>query len=385
MGRLALVILDGLGIGQAPDTDKFGDTGSDTLGNVARMVGGFDLPYLEKVGFGCCRPLEGMSCTEPLAAYGVAQPLSQGKDSTTGHWEICGVTVRTAFPTYPNGFPAHLLDEFSAATGRGTMGNKAASGTAIIDELGSAHMESGDWIIYTSADSVFQIAAHEEVVPLAELYDASLKAREILVGVHRVSRVIARPFVGEPGSFRRTNSRKDFSVEPDRETLLDVLEKKGIERVGVGKVDDIFAGRGISSVHTATNQEAYDLIGKALETLDSGLIFANVIEFDQSWGHRNDVEGFHRGLQELDSELPRLVNLLREDDVMILTADHGNDPTLNSTDHSRESVPILVLGPRIKPRSIGVRNTFADIGATVAEFFGVQLEEGSSFLREIFE
>ncbi len=385
MGRVALVILDGLGVGEAPDADQFGDTGSDTLGNMARAVGGFDLPYLAKVGFGCCRPIDGLGCEKPLAAYGIAQPAAQGKDSTTGHWEICGVTVRTAFPTYPNGFPGSVLDQFRNLTGRGVLGNRAASGTAIIEELGAEHMESGDWIVYTSADSVFQIAAHEEVVPLEELYSASEKARGMLVGEHGVSRVIARPFIGNPGGFRRTSNRKDFSVEPIGQTLLDSLEKAGIERVGVGKVDDLFAGRGISSVHTPTNQDAYDLIATALNNLDAGLIFANVIEFDQSWGHRNDVEGFHRGLVELDRELPRLVELLREDDLMILTADHGNDPTSDSTDHSRESVPILVLGPRVKPRAIGVRNTFADIGATVAEFFGIQVDEGSSFLSEIYE
>ncbi|MFQ5550863.1 MAG: phosphopentomutase [Gemmatimonadales bacterium] len=384
MGRVALVVLDGLGIGSAPDTVGYGDAGSDTLGNVARQLGGLDLPNLAALGLGCCRPIRGMSCDAPTAAYGVAQPASPGKDSTTGHWELCGIVLDRPFPTYPDGFPPAIVDEFAAATGRGVIGNKAASGTEIIAELGEAHLSGGEWIVYTSADSVFQIAAHQDLVPLEELYRASRTAREILVGEHAVSRVIARPFVGSPGAFTRTHNRKDFSVPPVAPTLLDRLLEAGVQRKGVGKVDDLFAGRAISSVHTPTNMDAYRLILEGLETLDHGLIFANVIEFDQSWGHRNDVDGFRDGLMELDCEIPRLIGALRPDDMMILTADHGNDPTTASTDHSRESVPILVVGPRVKPGSVGERGTFADIGATVAEYFGVGLEAGTSFLREVW-
>lgn len=383
MGRVALVVLDGMGIGSAPDAADYGDEGSDTLGNVARAVGGLRLPYLESLGLGCCKPIEGLACSEPRAAHGVALPVSKGKDSTTGHWEICEVLLDVPFPTYPNGFPREVLQQFSAATGRGVLGNKTASGTAIIEELGEDQARSGDWIVYTSADSVFQIAAHEGVIALDELYEAGKCAREILRGNHSVARVILRPFIGEPGSFKRTANRKDISLEPVAPTLLDRLADAGVSRVGVGKVDDLFAARSIASTHTTTNRDAYMLIGEGLESMESGLLFANVIEFDESWGHRNDVEGFYRGLEELDRELPRLIDLLRDDDIMILTADHGSDPTTASTDHSRECVPILVVGPSVSPVSIGSRQSFADIGATVACYFGLEPNVGTPFLEEI--
>ena len=384
-GRVALVILDGVGIGEAPDTAAYGDAGSDTLGNVARAVGGFDLPYLEQLGLGCCRPLAGMACSGPRAAHGVALPVSKGKDSTTGHWELCGVVVDVPFPVYPDGFPADVLEDFEAATGRGTLANKAASGTEVIEEFGREHQASGAWIVYTSADSVFQIAAHEDTVSLEELYAACRSARQMLVGEHRVSRVIARPFVGEPGAFSRiAEHRRDFSVEPTAPTLLDRLEAAGISRVGVGKVDDLFAGRGITSRHTSTNAEAFLLIEEALRSMGPGLLFANVIEFDQSWGHRNDVAGFYEGLRELDRVLPRLIGLLQDDDLMIVTADHGNDPTTPSTDHSREAVPLLVAGGRIRPVALGSR-AFADVGATVAQYFGVDQPIGDSFLTQVLD
>lgn len=382
-GRFALIVLDGVGIGEAPDAARFGDAGSDTLGNVARAVGGYRLPYLEALGLACCRPLEGMRCGEPLAAHGVAVPRSQGKDSTSGHWELCGVVLERPFPTYPRGFPHAVIAAFARRTGRGVLGNKAASGTAIIEEFGREHLARGDWIVYTSADSVFQVAAHERIVPLEELYAACRLAREeILVGEHAVSRVIARPFEGEPGALRRTAHRKDFSLAPPAPTVLDRLAEAGIPRVGVGKVDDLFAGRGIASEHTPTNADAYRLIGRALDEMDEGFLFVNVIEFDQTWGHRNDVAGFYDGLEELDQAVPALVERLREDDVMMLTADHGNDPTTPSTDHSREIVPVLVVGPRVAPAPLGTR-AFADLGATAAEYFGVAAPAGASFLREV--
>lgn len=383
-GRVALVVLDGVGIGAAPDAELFGDQGSDTLGNLAEAVGGLVLPNLERMGLGCCRPLQGMSCVAPEGAYGVARPRSAGKDSTAGHWEMLGLPLERPFPTYPDGFPADIVARFESATGRRVLGNCAASGTAIIDELGPAQLESGDWIVYTSADSVFQIAAHEELIPLEEQYEACLVAREqILVGDHAVSRVIARPFVGEPGAFRRTDHRRDFSLPPPGPTLLDMLEQEHIPRVGVGKVDDLVAGRGIESVHTPTNQEAFDGIVAGLEAMDYGMLFANVIEFDQSWGHRNDVAGFYTGLQELDRVLPSLVAPLRSEDLMVFTADHGNDPTTASTDHSRELVPVLVVGPEVHPVALGQRETFADIGSTIAEYFGVMLNAGRSFLPQV--
>ena len=384
--RAAIIVLDGLGIGPAPDTDAYGDAGSNTLGHVARAVGGLRLPNLETLGLGCCAPIAGIGRPDaPRAAYGVCEPKSAGKDSTTGHWEICGQLIERPFPTYPRGFPADVIEEFARLTGRGVLANRAASGTAILDEFGAEHQRTGKWIVYTSADSVFQVAAHEETVPLDELYHACELARAMLHGEHGVSRVIARPFVGGPGAWRRTARRKDYSLAPPGPTLLDELAERGVPRVGVGKVDDLFAGRGITSEHTATNADAYRLITEALSSLPQGLVFANVIEFDQSWGHRNDVAGFHRGLQELDAALDGLLEPVREDDIVIFTADHGNDPTTPSTDHAREVVPLLVTGPRIRPVGLGRRRTFADIGQTVAEFLGAApLAAGDSFLHEVW-
>lgn len=384
--RAAIIVLDGLGIGPAHDTDVYGDAGSDTLGNVLQVGEPRTLGALERLGLGCCAPLRGIrQVPKPEAAFGTAQPQSAGKDSITGHWEICGLILKQPFPTYPQGFPEEVVAEFSRLTGRGVLGNKAASGTAIIDEFGAEHQRTGSWIVYTSADSVFQIAADEATVPLAELYAACGKAREMLQGEHGVSRVIARPFVGTPGQFRRTANRKDVSLEPPGRTLLDECEARGIPRVGVGKVDDLFAGRGITSTHTPTNADAYRLIEEALRTMDRGFLFVNVVEFDQTWGHRNDVPGFLGGLEELDRAIPGLQSGVREDDLVIFTADHGNDPTTPSTDHSRERVPILVYGPQIGAVPLGERHTFADMGQTVAEFLGTApLSAGTSFLREVW-
>ncbi|PYP68237.1 MAG: phosphopentomutase [Gemmatimonadetes bacterium] len=409
MKRAAIIVLDGLGIGPAPDTAAYGDAGSDTLGNVARAVGGLRLPNLERLGLGRCRPIPGLSPGDPgdpalargvsgapgpglapgvspTAAYGVALPKSQGKDSTTGHWEICGIILDRPFRTYPNGFAQQLLDEFARRTGRGVIGNRAASGTAIIAELGEEHQRTGKWIVYTSADSVFQVAAHEDTVPLAELYRACEVARELLVGEHMVSRVIARPFAGRPGAYQRTAYRRDFSIAPVGVTVLDRLADAGIPRVGIGKVDDLFAGRNITSEHTPTNRHAYGLVERALASVETGFIFVNVIEFDQTWGHRNDVPGFHEGLKQLDAWIPRLEARIKGDDLIIFTADHGNDPTTPSTDHSREAVPILALGPRVRPTALGERSTFADMGATVAEYFSVAppLAAGTSFLSGVW-
>ena len=390
MKRAAIIVLDGLGIGPCPDQAAYGDAGSDTLGNVARAVGGLKLPNLERLGLGRCRAIPGLAPgVSPRAAYGVALPRSPGKDSTTGHWEICGVILERPFRTYPHGFPTSLLDEFARRTGRGYLGNTAASGTEILAELGAEHQRTGKWIVYTSADSVFQVAAHEETVALDELYRACAIARDLLVGEHAVSRVIARPFVGKPGAYVRTAHRKDFSIAPVGETLLDRLAAVGVPRLGIGKVDDLFAGRNIASEHTATNADAYGLIERALDDTGAGagFIFVNVIEFDQTWGHRNDVPGFHEGLKQLDAWIPRLEARIKGDDLIILTADHGNDPTTPSTDHSREAVPILTLGPRVRPAALGERSTFADMGATVAEYFGVappSLAAGTSFLPGVW-
>ena len=384
--RAAIIVLDGLGIGAAHDAAAYGDTGSNTLGNVLARARGMSLPAMERLGFGNCAPLEVIPPNpHALAATGTAQPRSAGKDSTTGHWELCGVVLERAFPTYPQGFPPEVLAEFSRRTGRGVLANHAASGTEVIDRYGAEHQSSGKWIVYTSADSVFQIAAHEDTVPLAELYAASAAARDILRPPHGVSRVIARPFRGSPGAFARTPNRKDFSLEPVGRTLLDELESAGIPRLGVGKVDDLFAGRGITSTHTATNADAYRLIREGLGAGGWGLLLANVIEFDQSWGHRNDIPGFLAGLEELDRELPGILEGAQAEDLIIFTADHGNDPTTPSTDHARERVPVLVYGPRVRAVSLGERPTFADVGQTVAEFLGVApLAAGTSFLREVW-
>ncbi len=386
MRRAAIIVLDGLGIGSAADSADYGDAGSDTLGNVARRVGAIRLPQLAALGLGNCAPLPGVPPADrPGAAFGICEPKSAGKDSITGHWEICGVLLPKAFPTYPAGFPADVIEEFGRLTGRGVLGNCAASGTAVLDQYGEEHQRSGRWIVYTSADSVFQVAAHESTVPVSELYAACAAARELLRGEHGVSRVIARPFTGSPGAWSRTPRRKDFSLPPPQATLLDRLADAHLPRLGVGKVDDLFAGRGISSIHTATNAEAYLLITAALESMHRGLLLANVIEFDQSWGHRNDVAGFHRGLMELDRALPRMLGPVRENDLVIFTADHGNDPTTASTDHSREVVPLLVTGPRVRPVALGRRSTFADVGQTVADFLGVApLAAGTSFLSEVW-
>jgi len=385
MRRAALIVIDGLGIGAAADAARYGDAGSDTLGNVARAVRGLALPNLERLGLGCCAELAGVRAVEqPQAAFGVAEPVSAGKDSTTGHWELCGLVLDQPFPTYPNGFPADVIQEFARLTGRGVLGNKAASGTAILDELGETHRRTGEWIVYTSADSVFQVAAHEETVPCAELYRACQTARAMLQPPHAVSRVIARPFAGSPGAWKRTAGRKDYSLPPPGPTLLDRLAEAHVPRVGVGKVDDLFAGRNISSIHTPTNADAYALIEGALLSMRRGLLFANVIEFDQSWGHRNDIRGFHQGLLELDQVIPRLLAPVLEDDLVIFTADHGNDPTTPSTDHSREVVPLLVVGPRVRPAPLGRRRSYADVGQTIAEFLGVApLAIGVSFLNEV--
>jgi phosphopentomutase len=383
--RATILILDGVGIGEAPDARAYGDAGSDTLGNLARAVGGLELPNLARAGLGRIAPLAGVSATvPPEGAWGIMRPASAGKDSTTGHWEIAGVHVDVPFPTYPHGFPDEVLREFSRRTGRGVIGNVAASGTAVIERFGAEHRRTGAWIVYTSADSVFQIAAHEETVLLAELYRGCEIARGMLVPPHNVSRVIARPFTGAPNAYVRTANRRDYSIVPPEQTLLDALAAAGIPRRGVGKVDDLFANRGIASEHTASNDDGLGAIHRALAEQRSGLIFANLVDFDQLWGHRNDVAGFYGGLRAFDRALPDLQAALHEDDLLFLTADHGNDPTTPSTDHSRECVPLLVLGARVRPVSLGLRDTFSDLGATVAEWLGIPFRgRGVSFLTSL--
>ena len=385
MKRAVILILDGVGIGQAPDALDYGDVGSDTLGNVARASGGLRLPNLERIGLGNIRPLEGVARRSDAAgAWGSMRPASAGKDSTTGHWEIAGVHLERPFPTFPNGFPKAIIERFARETGRGVIGNVVGSGTDVIDRYGDQQRATGSWIVYTSADSVFQIAADEGTIPLAELYRACEIARAMLTPPHDVSRVIARPFAGSPGAYKRTPNRRDYSIEPPAETLLDALAKAGIPRSGVGKVDDLFAGKSISSKHTASNAEGIRGIKEWLSTAESGLLFANLVDFDQLYGHRNDVAGFYGALREFDAALPSITSRLKEDDLLFITADHGNDPTTPTTDHARERVPLLAGGMRVVPNDLGDRDTFSDLGATVAEWFGLAFRgRGKSFLAEL--
>jgi phosphopentomutase len=379
--RAAILVLDGVGCGAAEDAAAYGDIGSNTLGNVAKAVGGLHLPNLEDAGLGLIGDFQGLRRSPtPLAAHGILEPKSAGKDSTTGHWELAGVRLKTPFPTFPNGFPKEVLAEFTKRTGRPCVGNVVGSGTAIIDQYGPEHAKTGAWIIYTSADSVFQVAANEEVVPLAELHKACEVARDMLVAPNNASRVIARPFVGKPGSFKRTTNRRDFSIAPPEQTLLDAIEAAGIERTGVGKIDDLFAHRGISGGHTSGNAEGVERVLKWLNG-GSGFLFGNLVDFDQLYGHRNDVPGFYKALRDFDNALPALTAALKEDDLLFITADHGNDPTTPSTDHARENVPVLGFGPRVRPVAIGRRGTFADLGATVADWLGLSFRgTGRSFL-----
>ena len=385
MKRALIIILDGVGIGAAPDAASYGDAGSDTLGNVARACEGLRLPGLERLGLGNIRDLEGVARRgDAGGAWGSMCPASAGKDSTTGHWEIAGVHLERAFPTYPHGFPADVIQRFSRETGRGVIGNVVGSGTEVITRYAAEQRKSGSWIVYTSADSVFQIAADEAVIPLEELYKACEIARAILTPPNDVSRVIARPYVGEPGEYVRTANRRDYSIQPPAETVLDALARAGIQPAGVGKVDDLFAGRSIASRHTASNAEGIRAINAWLDGADGGFLFANLVDFDQLFGHRNDVAGFYGALREFDAALPSITSRLKEEDLLFITADHGNDPTTPSTDHARERVPLLVGGVRVVPRDLGDRETFSDLGATVAEWFGLSFRgRGKSFLSEL--
>jgi len=380
--RAIILVLDGVGIGAAPDAADYGDAGSDTLGNLSRARGALSLPNLAAAGLGNIAPIVGVApTTAPEGAWGKMRPASAGKDSTTGHWEIAGVHLARPFPTYPDGFPQTLLDELSRATGRGVIGNVAASGTEIIARLGAEHEKTGKLIVYTSADSVFQIAAHERVVPLEELYAACETARALLVAPHDVSRVIARPFVGSAGVYERTTNRRDYALAPPDETLLDDLAAAGVPRAGVGKVDDLFAGRGLRARHTRSNAEGIEAIVEWLRGEQGGLLFANLVDFDTLYGHRNDADGFERALREFDDALPSIRSSLREDDLLFITADHGNDPTTSSTDHAREYVPLLALGEPVHPVAVGERETFSDLGATVAEWLNIGFRgRGTSFL-----
>src|SRR5205809_2241625 len=372
MSRACVIVLDAVGAGALPDAAAYGDEGSDTLGNVARAVGGLDLPNLEALGLGNVEPLEG--CPPQPGAPARAGRLverSKGKDTTTGHWELMGVVTPQPMPTYPHGFPHDVIDPFMHRTGRGVLGNKPASGTEIIQELGEEHQRTGKWIVYASADSVFQIAAHEETIPLEELYDASRSAREILTGKHAVGRVIARPFVGEPGNYERTPNRHDFSLEPRRPNYLTLVRETGLEVHGVGKIPDIFAHLDIDEEHpTKSNVEGINQTEQLLRSLDAGFVFTNLVETDMLWGHRNDPVNFHRCLQDFDRRLPDLLDALRPGDLLIVTSDHGCDPTTPSTDHSREYALLLAYVEGRNAAGQVHEGEFADVGATVNAWLG---------------
>ena len=381
--RIIWIVLDSVGIGAMPDAALYGDPpGCDTLGNIARRRP-LRLPHFARLGLGNLKALPGIPpAVQPEAAYGRCALASPGKDTTTGHWEMTGVVLDRPFPLFPDGFPAGLLREFERRIGRSTLGNQAASGTEIIERLGDEHVRTGSPIIYTSADSVFQVAAHEDVIPLWELYKICETARELLQGPWEVGRVIARPFTGVSGHYVRTANRRDYAVPPPKGMLLDRLEESGVTIYSVGKIFDIFVGRGIGPhVPTKSNAEGMAKTLEAMANLDRGLIFANFVDFDSLFGHRKNVEGYAEALEETDRWLPELLAARREDDLVILTADHGCDPTTPSTDHSREYVPLLVCGGR--PSALGTRASLADIGQTVAENFGVRLAIGTSFLKEI--
>jgi phosphopentomutase len=383
-----LIVLDSVGAGALPDAARYGDEGSDTIGNISRLFP-LQVPALRSLGLAQVTTVaDTVPPTAPIGAFGRMAEQSPGKDSVTGHWEIAGLILDQPFPTFPDGFPHDLIAAFEGRIGRATLGNKAASGTAIIDELGPEHMRTGSPIVYTSADSVFQIAAHEDVIPVRALYDMCEVAFE-LAGIGRgIGRVIARPFVGAPGHFQRTSNRRDFALTPFAPTLLDVLTSAGVPVVAIGKIEDLFAGRGISrAVHTTSDAHGMDEIDAAMAREPRGLIFVNLVDFDTVYGHRNDPRGYAANLERFDVRLASLLPRIGRRDLLIVTADHGNDPTTPSTDHSREHVPVFACGPRVRAGvNIGVRATFADLGQTVADAFRVgPLPHGVSFLQDIVQ
>jgi len=385
--RVIIIVLDSVGVGEMPDAAEYGDQGSNTLGNTARVAGGLHMPNLGRLGLGNLTEVAGVPpVPKPDGAFGRMHEASAGKDTTVGHWEMAGIISSQPLPTYPHGFPKEIIEEFERRIGRPSLANYPASGTVIIEELGQEHMRTGYPIVYTSADSVFQIAAHEDVIPVDELYRMCRIARKILTGEHAVARVIARPFIGEPGHFVRTDRRHDFSLDPPYPTLLDQLQEAGQPVWAVGKIFDIFAGRGTTeSVHIHDNMDGVDKTLAFMRRVDGGLIFTNLVDFDMLYGHRNNPRGYADALEAADRRVPEILDALREDDVLFFTADHGNDPTTPSTDHSREYVPLLATGPKVRRGvNLGTRETFADLGQTVADLLGATpLKAGTSFAGEI--
>jgi phosphopentomutase len=387
LNNFVIVVLDGVGIGELPDAKNYSDEGSDTLGNMANMLGGLNLPNLEKLGLGNIKPIPGIKEQyAPLASFGKLKEISAGKDSTTGHWELGGLKVGIEFPYYPDGFPDEIINKFLKETGcKGILGNCTGSGTEIIKELGAEHVRTGFPIVYTSADSVFQIAAHEGVIPLERLYEICKICREkVMTGEDAVGRIIARPFTGEEGNFVRTTNRVDYSLNPPSLTILDYCINAGVDTYGIGKINDLFNYKGIKyQLKTKSNQEGINKIIETIRTVKNSLIFANLVDFDVYYGHRNNAEGFHKELQEFDKHLPEIISSLDETDKLIFTADHGNDPTDISTDHTREYVPLLYFRKSVSGKNLGIRETFSDVAQTVAEFFRIENNlSGISFLND---
>jgi len=391
INRVILIILDSVGIGELPDADLYNDRGSNTLVNTAQAVGGLRLPNLEKLGLGNIDRIKGVKeYKDCLASYGKMAEKSPGKDTTVGHWEIAGIISDKPFPTYPQGFPDEVILPFQKAIEKKVLGNKPASGTVIIEELGKEHIETGYPIVYTSADSVFQIATHEQIIPLPILYQMCKQARKILQGEHAVARVIARPFIGQPGAFIRTSNRKDFSLPPTQKTILDFAVQSGFEVIGVGKINDIFAGQGITkNIHAKNNEEVVDQIIKFTKNnyLEKSIIFSNLVDFDMLYGHRNNVRDYAKALEDFDFKLPEIIKNMNQSDILIITADHGCDPTTPSTDHSREYVPLLIYGNAINPGiNLGTLNSFADLAATISDILNINHTNwGKSFKNLIFK
>ncbi len=386
MNNFYVIVIDGCGVGELPDAAEYGDAGSNTFGNIGKVMNGITLPNFQKLGLGNIIPIQGVANVEhPLASFGKLAEVSKGKDSTSGHWEIGGLQVDFDFPYYPNGFPIEITDKFIELTGtNGILGNKAASGTEIIKELGDEHVKTGFPIIYTSADSVFQIAAHENIIPLEKLYEiCEITRKEIMVGKDSCGRIIARPFIGTSGNYTRTTNRRDFSIDPTGDTILDVLSQNNIQTVAIGKVNDLFNYRGIKvKEKTKSNIEGINKIIEYSSKVNNSFIFANLVDFDVYYGHRLDTEGFYKALQDFDNYLPEILNKLDNRDALVITADHGNDPTGTSTDHTREYIPLLFFRKNITGKNLGTRETFSDIGQTVANFFNVENNlKGESFLN----
>ena len=389
MSRVIWMVIDSVGIGALPDSQKFGDVNVDTLGNIVRACKGIKIPNMIKLGLANIEGVDSLENIEsPIGCYGRCSEVSKGKDTTTGHWEMTGVLVETPFKTFENGFPKDIIEEFERRSNRKVIGNKPASGTAILDELGEQHMNTGEVIVYTSADSVFQIAAHEEIVSLDELYKMCEIAREIMMGDNAVARIIARPFIGKPGAFERTSNRRDYSLSPFEDTVLDNIKKSNLDVIGIGKIEDIFNKQGITeAIHTHDNMDGVDQTINYMKKETKGLIFTNLVDFDSKYGHRRDVEGYKNALEEFDARIPEILENMNDDDVLIINSDHGNDPTYKGTDHTREYIPVLVYGKNLKSGlNLGTRNSFADIGATVADILNIEMpKHGQSFKKEIIK